>query len=411
MSRVVVALDSGFDAHDWLDPAIVGDTTGDGTLSGLDAAYVQQKAVGIVRPELPDLPTGGFTLVNGGPGLDPTFDIAEQLPALAGTTVQVPLTLDVEAGAVVSGATYDIAFDDAFLTFTGIALGADWNASEWALTFRQNSSKSLKVAVSSSGMATSSEGLNEIAVLEFQVAVGLAGLETGIDVTATFPTENGLVWTSGSGSLIIGRPDGDFDDDGAYGCDDVDRLVEEIAAATQDLQFDLTQDGTVDVVDLDAWLVEAGNQNIGPGRVYLKGDASLDGSVDGVDFIIWNDDKFTNTPAWCSGDFNADGAVDGQDFIIWNDNKFKSSDDSVVARSFGQMPAFARETTRIERRTTAPFQPPIPSPNIAATPTQSAYQTPREVIFANHSQLRDPEEEPPYFFDIGERPGQPPAAL
>ncbi|GAG87947.1 unnamed protein product, partial [marine sediment metagenome] len=30
--------------------------------------------------------------------------------------------------------------------------------------------------------------------------------------------------------------------------------------------------------------------------------------------------------AWSSGDFNADGFVDGLDFIIWNDNKFTSSD-------------------------------------------------------------------------------------
>ena len=30
--------------------------------------------------------------------------------------------------------------------------------------------------------------------------------------------------------------------------------------------------------------------------------------------------------AWSAGDFNADGFVDGLDFIIWNDNKFTSSD-------------------------------------------------------------------------------------
>jgi hypothetical protein len=54
-------------------------------------------------------------------------------------------------------------------------------------------------------------------------------------------------------------------------------------------------------------------------------DATLDGVVDGQDFIVWNDNKFTAIAAWCSGDFNADGTVDGQDLILWNDNKFMSS--------------------------------------------------------------------------------------
>ena len=62
------------------------------------------------------------------------------------------------------------------------------------------------------------------------------------------------------------------------------------------------------------------------GNPYLPGDANLDGSVDGQDFIEWNANKFTDTHAWCAGNFNADESVDGQDFIIWNANKFTSAD-------------------------------------------------------------------------------------
>ena len=58
-----------------------------------------------------------------------------------------------------------------------------------------------------------------------------------------------------------------------------------------------------------------------------RGDANLDGVVDGLDFIEWNTDKFTANAEWCAGDFNADGFIDGLDFIIWNDNKFMSSSD------------------------------------------------------------------------------------
>ena len=54
----------------------------------------------------------------------------------------------------------------------------------------------------------------------------------------------------------------------------------------------------------------------------LLGDANGDGVVDGEDFIIWNENKFTAGTDWLTGDFNGDGVTDGQDFILWNDNKF-----------------------------------------------------------------------------------------
>ena len=52
--------------------------------------------------------------------------------------------------------------------------------------------------------------------------------------------------------------------------------------------------------------------------------------MDGLDFIAWNNSKFTSAAAWSQGDFNADGIIDGLDFITWNDNKFTSSGDLVV---------------------------------------------------------------------------------
>jgi hypothetical protein len=52
----------------------------------------------------------------------------------------------------------------------------------------------------------------------------------------------------------------------------------------------------------------------------------LDGNVDGLDFIAWNNNKFTTLAAWCDGDFTANGVVDGLDYIEWNTNKFQSCD-------------------------------------------------------------------------------------
>jgi hypothetical protein len=106
---------------------------------------------------------------------------------------------------------------------------------------------------------------------------------------------------------------------------DVDALVEVIAEGNHNLAFDMNGDSLVNGEDLTEWLAVAGAANLPSGNSYLYGDATLDGSVDGQDFITWNLNKFTPTPAWCSADFNADGFVDGQDLVIWNGNKFLSA--------------------------------------------------------------------------------------
>ncbi|MEM8678355.1 MAG: S8 family serine peptidase [Planctomycetota bacterium] len=133
----------------------------------------------------------------------------------------------------------------------------------------------------------------------------------------------GEYFISSSPTLVV--VDGDFNDDGNYDCADIDALVADIAAGNNDAQYDLSGDGLVDTDDLDLWLAEAGAVNLPSGNPYLAGDANLDGTVDGADFLVWNSNKFTPVAAWCSGDFNADGTVDGGDFLVWNSNKFNSS--------------------------------------------------------------------------------------
>jgi hypothetical protein len=149
--------------------------------------------------------------------------------------------------------------------------------------------------------------------------------------------ETSTVWFDNVSLSIEGdaQVDGDFDDNGVYECSDVDGLVAEIVAATNNADFDLNGDTLVDSDDLDAWLVEAGSVGglTASGNPVQPGDANLSGSVDGADFVIWNANKFTNTPAWCAGDFDASGSVDGGDFVIWNSNKFQTADAISVPES------------------------------------------------------------------------------
>lgn len=138
-----------------------------------------------------------------------------------------------------------------------------------------------------------------------------------------------LIVSDMSNGLIVARLDvyaGDFNHDGLLDCADADALTAAIASGSNTPEFDLSGDGLVTLADRDAWLTEAGAANLASGNAYLVGDANLDGVVDAQDFIVWNNNKFTLTAAWCRGDLNADGRVDALDFVEWNDHKFMSSD-------------------------------------------------------------------------------------
>ncbi|MEM7316150.1 MAG: PEP-CTERM sorting domain-containing protein, partial [Planctomycetota bacterium] len=124
---------------------------------------------------------------------------------------------------------------------------------------------------------------------------------------------------------------GDFNQDGAWDCDDINALTTAIAGGSTDLSFDMNGDGAVTIDDIagagTGWLAVGGSNNPAEtgGNPFLGGDANLDGVVDVSDFGVWNSAKFTQNSNWCGGDFNADGVVDVSDFGTWNANKFTSS--------------------------------------------------------------------------------------
>ncbi len=180
-------------------------------------------------------------------------------------------------------------------------------------------------------------------------------LTTASGLSGMFDTLNlpslsaGLTWNLNYGpqnaslSVLSGSVRGDFNADGTFDCADVDALVGEIAGGLNSVGFDLNADGLVNTSDLSDWLAIAGSENLPTGNSYLPGDANLDGTVDGQDFLQWNSNKFTATPAWCAGDFTADGNVDGQDFLVWNSQKFNSADglSAVPEPGYTLLPGFA----------------------------------------------------------------------
>ena len=106
--------------------------------------------------------------------------------------------------------------------------------------------------------------------------------------------------------IIENEPcDFDLDDD----CDgaDIDALMNEVAAGSNDVTFDLTGDGFVDDLDRDRWLADAGPLN-GLSDAFLVGDANLDGTVDAQDLnqlgVTWQ----TDNNNWTNGNFTGSGS-------------------------------------------------------------------------------------------------------
>ena len=214
-------------------------------------------------------------------------------------------SLAIEIGGTAPGAFDQLAIDgtallDGSLDVSLVDLGSG--------TYQPQSGDSFAIVSAASGLSGTFAGLN------------LPSLGGGLGWEVN-PIGNTLFLDVVGGVLA-----GDFNNDGNLDGADIDSLVANVAAMTGDLAFDLTGDGALNEADLAEWLVLGGAENLASGNPYLSGDANLDGTVDGQDFLAWNNSKFSTVAAWTAGDFNADGVVDGQDFLRWNDNKFTSAD-------------------------------------------------------------------------------------
>ena len=84
-------LDGGFAAFPRLDPLIVGDVTGDGSVSGLDAHFVARIAVGLPQAEIPTLPApmnSGSPPGDGPADAEVTLSLPNGLLTSPGATTQ-----------------------------------------------------------------------------------------------------------------------------------------------------------------------------------------------------------------------------------------------------------------------------------------------------------------------------------
>lgn len=103
---------------------------------------------------------------------------------------------------------------------------------------------------------------------------------------------------------------GDFNDNGSLDVADIDALVAESAAMTNNPGFDLNADNLVNVADVTFWAKDLANTWIG--------DANLDGEFNSSDFVaVFTAGKFETEAAanWSEGDWNGDGVFSSGDFV------------------------------------------------------------------------------------------------
>jgi hypothetical protein len=177
--------------------------------------------------------------------------------------------------------------------------------------------------------------------------------------------------TPGAGSTT-----GDFNGDGQLDCQDINELTTAVANASANATYDVDANGLIDSQDVAFWITDL--------KGTLLGDANLDFAVDGVDFVVWNGNKFTASSNWCDGDFNGDGNVNGADFVIWNSNKFNSADARIVAQPQSTLDG---SETSAERplRNSVPRMPAAEPPNVSASADQAIalFQIRSESFHAN----------------------------
>jgi hypothetical protein len=137
------------------------------------------------------------------------------------------------------------------------------------------------------------------------IALRQLAIDGGDNVAGFFD----YVYVTTSGVSVV---PGDFDGNGILDALDIDALTAASASGENQSQYDLNNDGLVNVADVNAWITG--------GDVYnsYSGDANLDREFNSGDLVtLFVAGKYeTGNPAvWTEGDFNGDGIFNTGDFV------------------------------------------------------------------------------------------------
>ncbi len=120
VSRVNFDFDTGFDGFPLIDPVIVADVTGDGALTATDADWIARKSVGLQQDEIPELPPGSE--IPAAPASRSTTLSIDDVLGVAGTNPTVPILIGDAEGLIAFDLT--LTFDPALLEVLELLTGS-----------------------------------------------------------------------------------------------------------------------------------------------------------------------------------------------------------------------------------------------------------------------------------------------
>ncbi|MCC7081093.1 MAG: right-handed parallel beta-helix repeat-containing protein [Burkholderiales bacterium] len=173
LQRVIVRYDTGFAAFPNLDPIIIGDINGSGSLTALDVTRLLQEVRFGNRPEIPPIPAGVTPLALAGP--DPSVHLARDLRAKPGDTFVVPLKLDTTEG--LDSVQLRLAWDARSLQLLDVGRGSVSGDFHWLVQRRGEG----ELYVDMSRLSALGAGSGSLLELRFRVAAdaqsGVADLD------------------------------------------------------------------------------------------------------------------------------------------------------------------------------------------------------------------------------------------
>jgi len=180
--RVISKSDTGFSAYATVDPVIVADITGDGALSSLDSARLQNRVIGRTDPAIPVRPNVGAITFSGP---DPKVWVEAGQTVALGETVVVPVKLDTAEG--LESVKLVLNYDANALQLLDVKRG-DLTA-DFALFF--DNSRPGVVDVDMSRRSQMDGGAGDLLLLSFK-AVGSAGGTVALDLADAWLNEGRL---------------------------------------------------------------------------------------------------------------------------------------------------------------------------------------------------------------------------
>lgn len=165
--RNAVGLDGGLKALRLADPTLAADANGNGRLDSTDAAWILQKAVGLPRPQLPDLPAG--IVIPNPPGIDPLLFLPKLFAGRPGDTLTVPVLLD--RSDLLASVDLALSYDTQRLELVtnGVQRGSLTDDFDLLIVNHDAAAGTLRIGLSRTAGPISEEGPGSVVLLTFRI--------------------------------------------------------------------------------------------------------------------------------------------------------------------------------------------------------------------------------------------------